>query len=646
MDDSPPAPKRQRPQRGVSGPSRDQTERVQAERTHTANPSEGEDPVANQMAHDSLLYEEDQEVDTEMRDHSHGSHESHDQVEGIQDGEIHLSPSLPPLESRPEDPNNAGSIEDAALWGGLSEAEIRRQISMLNALERSRNQTQEQMAAAAPQSIPTPPVAFGTSQDVPAVGVVPPHHRYSAFEGFTEQREATSEHQPHLIDNPMLQGGAPRIIRPPPGLVRRAHSSSAPQLPIPRVPRTATEMLAALRARNPGLTSESGTGFAPQLPPLGPTPTASDMLAALRASEQRFALESGIDSTSRSQDELPQDRQTSDDLAAYASGRQHALNDPLTTDPATRSNRHSGKGKAVDKDQLGREVPTVEAIRRKINTLGNNATLHKRSLNYDGTFRYSKAKGCCEAIIPPAYWMNNPNTQALSTTDPYFTKFPSDPRDIGAYRNRLTRDGPIRPQPKTPEFYPDGAIVTANGKTTFEDYLKAVEKGSNWKERRHFNLGAGFHIPYMSPGDFHRGMTSIYSDDDDEQDAMLALEAATMDARRKRKGQGGQGTSKEINKIKVTTNSTVVEVSEIYESSSTGSPSMELAGTSSSAAATTNSANGNADLPEGEQVPSADTLGANVILEPDDVDVGSQSNTGESSRTLRRKKGKRTGKGK
>ncbi|KAK6506636.1 hypothetical protein TWF481_005092 [Arthrobotrys musiformis] len=112
------------------------------------------------------------------------------------------------------------------------------------------------------------------------------------------------------------------------------------------------------------------------------------------------------------------------------------------------------------------------------------------SSSHDPTFRFSASKGYFEAIVPKAYFMNNPNTRPLSTTDPFFSSFPSDPDEITYLRGtRLATRSP------TPEIHLD---ETPEQK---QDHLRQVKRAKRKMDRRlrkNIPLSKSWHLRYSS----------------------------------------------------------------------------------------------------------------------------------------------------
>ncbi|KAF3914034.1 hypothetical protein AA313_de0200178 [Arthrobotrys entomopaga] len=118
------------------------------------------------------------------------------------------------------------------------------------------------------------------------------------------------------------------------------------------------------------------------------------------------------------------------------------------------------------------------------------ALIDRNSAEYDSTWRYSSSKNCIEATVPMAYWMNNPNTQPLSTRDPYFKNFPSDP--LEAILTRSGRAQMVQARSEIPEF------KTKDDRKTLLVNRKKIHRKQDWTKRKNVTLERGWYRKYRN----------------------------------------------------------------------------------------------------------------------------------------------------
>ncbi|KAK6362337.1 hypothetical protein TWF730_006032 [Orbilia blumenaviensis] len=403
--------------------------------------------------------------------------------------------------------------EDAALWGGLSEAEIRRQINMLEALERRRHES------IPPVSEPLPPLVI-SSLPSPPTGPQTANLRQNRL-GPPPLPPGSNPAQQASPFQPILSGPHhPTTFAPPPGFSRLG----PPPLPPSPLP----------GSQPPGL-------FGPVLPqphrPLGghgvfntapPFPQHFDHNSLSEGARSRRGATSihfddsdpfgsGTRSTHTSMrgtlNQPPIDPFRSPlsapqgfDLGLPTNtnndtiGLLQRLFPSSSLSPSSRAKKAHSAPSDKGKRPETREEPylTSSEITSRIRQLRRlqgvhdyqPTSIHPGSTTQDPTFRFSPAKAQYEAVVPMAYFMNNPNTRPLSTTDPFFRSFPSDPEEITSLRGtRLAK------RPPTPEIRLDETPV---GKKEYTKRKRESEKKQDWSERREVSLPRSWHLQYSS----------------------------------------------------------------------------------------------------------------------------------------------------
>lgn len=146
-------------------------------------------------------------------------------------------------------------------------------------------------------------------------------------------------------------------------------------------------------------------------------------------------------------------------------------------------------------DNLGslqQPMPHLTAKRAKSEPKKGSTAAPSRSSSsaHDSTFRFLASKGYYEAVVPMAYVMNNPNTRPLSTTDPFFRCFPSDPDEIPFIRG--TR---LATRPPTPETHLD---ETPEQKKEHLKQVKETQRKQDRTSRKDVSLPLLWHLQYSN----------------------------------------------------------------------------------------------------------------------------------------------------
>ncbi|KAF3226065.1 hypothetical protein TWF106_001281 [Orbilia oligospora] len=423
------------------------------------------------------------------------------------------SSSQSPLPGPPVTPS---PVEDFALWGGLSEAEIRRQKSMLEALERRRRASlspspgplspsmispltspppSPPLVASRPNRLGPPPLPPGSSP------INQPDHRSS---------HPAPMYSPALSTPPP---GIPRLGAPPlPSSLQTREILAGPQQPRSRHTIRSETVSASSSTRH----SERAGSLEGARPRRGAMsihfddseiaePEAQRLFAAMRGSPNQASIDLIRDletarttGTSLFQQGLrntPFDSTSDDSIGSLQRSIQQ------TTTKSASSDHKKGfvtscKGKQrqdCDRSPASTEERSkIQHIRRLRELHDPHGMAHSRSSPsaQDPTFRFSASKGYYEAVVPIAYAMNNPNTRPLSTTDPFFQCFPSDPDEIPFLRG--TR---LATRPPTPEIHLD---ETPQQKKEHLKQVKKAQRKEDWTLRKDVSLSRSWHLQYSA----------------------------------------------------------------------------------------------------------------------------------------------------
>ncbi|KAK6535024.1 hypothetical protein TWF281_006322 [Arthrobotrys megalospora] len=403
---------------------------------------------------------------------------------------------------------------DAAIWGGLSEAEIRRQISMLEALERRRHGSHSPspgppsrssisplsspplsplLAASRPNRLgppPAPPPGFEqavlvpnspTHQSALLSRVATPPSRVRSGLGpppaapVSQSLETLPGTQP-----PRLRGPFSPIIRPEivtaSSLTRQTDRITPSEGPRPR----RGAMSIHFDDSNPEVEAEAIRLYTAMRE--NPNQGSVDLLRDLEIARATAATltQQGVTPTS------------SRSVSENAIGSLHRL---ISRSGITRSSSAPKPASATDKgkqpqarNQYSRtELRSRTRQLREAEDAHNTPSGSSASLQ-DPTFRFSTTKGYYEATVPMAYFMNNPNTRPLSTTDPFFHCFPSDPEELP-----FLRGTGYASRPGTPEIHLD---ETPEQKREYLRLKKKLHRKQDWALRKENPLPRSWYLQY------------------------------------------------------------------------------------------------------------------------------------------------------
>ncbi|KAK6350416.1 hypothetical protein TWF718_003608 [Orbilia javanica] len=408
-------------------------------------------------------------------------------------GPTHLQQAPPYQSLFPVSSVRPSSVEGFSLWGGLSEAEIRRQVSLLEALERRRHRSLSPSPGPLSPSIISPltspplsprPLAPGSNRLGPPP--LPP--------------SSNSVNQ----SQSSLRLGSPPL---PPAHQAREVGPQRSQLTGPGLPgyTIRPEILSASSFTRHSDRASSSEGLRPRR---GAMSIHFDD-SVTRDSEAQMLYATMRGSTSQASMDLIQDFR-----APGATGTpffQTGIGPipPTSTSASVDPPRPISQSKRAHSEPKKRSITSNKGKQRQDNStearprtryLGNPrdvrsshsaaAPSQQRSSAHDPTFRFSASRGYYEAIVPIAYVMNNPNTRPLSTTDPFFRCFPSDPDEVPFLRG--TR---LAAKPPTPEIHLDETVEQK------EDHLNQVElirRKQDWISRRDVSLPRSWYLQYSS----------------------------------------------------------------------------------------------------------------------------------------------------
>ncbi|EPS35124.1 hypothetical protein H072_11469 [Dactylellina haptotyla CBS 200.50] len=487
------------------------------------------------------------------------------------------------------------SIDDSSTaWGGISEAEMRRQISLLTAMEKRRNQSQS------PDSPRTPPIARPTSGPDPIelFGTSPPSsHSQQSSQPFANSPSPTAGRSapfrsPPVVSHPVVRSpsylatDAP-IINPPQYFRTSAQSRYIPSrsshphhfhpaLPSPGrvsppfsgdrhmpsnfVPRNINLDAEIIRMRRMGIVNsqqldqqvreqrlflEEQRRYASIRDhadaPRGPRHSSVDLIQSTRPEPGLGNTDLGHPTPPHMPIPYMSDGMQSDIGVPNLESLERLSRNltPQLGDPFSEERMHSiGKGKKPVRrtSHLAGPVPPTS---RTTGRYADNSTSPFSSPRHvsDSTWRISASKECYEANVPIAYWMNNPNTQPVSTTDPFFKAFPSDPNYMPF--SRSGRIGPSRPE--TPEIHLD---ETSEQEKDYTTKKKKSEKKQDWKQRRTLTLDRNWYTKFGRRSRDLFGDSHHYNFLGEEEDLALIQRSLAI-AKRKRDQESRQKTQKE-----------------------------------------------------------------------------------------------------
>ncbi|KAK6521876.1 hypothetical protein TWF506_002079 [Arthrobotrys conoides] len=399
--------------------------------------------------------------------------------------------SLPTLLAAPS------PVEDFALWGGLSDAEIRRQKSMLEAFERRRR------VSLSPSPGPISPSLISPLTSPPLSPPLPPGSSPIT------QAERRSIRQSSMY--------TPVMSTPPPGFSRLGPpplppSSESRELPSgPQQPRSRhairPEIVSASSVTRHSDRVSSSEGPRPRRGAMSIHFDDSD----ITESEARRLFATMRGSPNQASVNLIRDLEVARTTGAsfLQQGSGTTLLDSTSDDNIGSLQRYmpqaavkkfpviSSKGKQrqdPDRSPDPTETrPKIRHIRRLREIHDPHAATTPGRLSHfaqDSTFRFSASKGYYEAVVPISYVMNNPNTRPLSTTDPFFRCFPSDPDEIHFFQG--TRLGT---RPPTPEIHLD---ETLEQKKEHLKQVKKVQRKQDWTSRKDIPLSRTWHLQYST----------------------------------------------------------------------------------------------------------------------------------------------------
>ncbi|KAK6542914.1 hypothetical protein TWF694_006852 [Orbilia ellipsospora] len=440
------------------------------------------------------------------------------------------------------------SLEDVEVWGGLSEAEVRRQINLLNALEQRRNRSE---TPSLPQTPTSPRVGipllqrelFGTSPA--SLHPVSPSHLLAGFNSPSGRADnlGPSVKQCPLVPprTPPRFSSYPPVLPSTPSVAEGTTSFSRPTIsPHPAF----SPHFAASTSRNLYSNSEDKpirVASDPQFSPIQTTKSrehlrddpiqtrrialSSESYPFLAYQEQLLfekqksrdaafqAQESVTDNIQYNASNFPQQGTDVGDLAYSlyddlpqglrgillarrnnldsAQIRERELMQEAARLHLQRGNIDKGKESANILYEAGAAPSLLDPVHQRL--LSHPALIDGNSAEYDSTWRYSASKKCIEATVPMAYWMNNPNTQPVSTSDPFFKNFPSDPMEAN-----LTRSGRVQMvhvRLKTPEFH---RVKTDDEKRAFLVKRKKIHRKQDWTRRPNVDLERGWYRKYRN----------------------------------------------------------------------------------------------------------------------------------------------------
>ncbi|KAK6349426.1 hypothetical protein TWF696_005710 [Orbilia brochopaga] len=501
------------------------------------------------------------------------------------------------------------SLEDPDLWGGISEAEMRRQISMLTAMERrigshdSSSTPSPQLSTSAqvrtnpphgsadaspgtpdlgffspppasPQTfgsrrlyipgssnyrvpaqqsshtswrhpgVETPPGPqssggsgpVGTSSSSNIIGG-PNQNSRSAPPVFGYTGPAHSHHQASFVNNPTIAGGIGNSTTqgainpnplPPSGFSRGAHEpgqhpatnnplmSAYPSPPPHHI--SAFEELRQYEARR---SDQSQHSRPPGGSIFGPGFNTSQGLSGSRNSST-----TGV-SPGHPPPLFP--------LLSFERSHSEPTVRAGTSPRPTPSQINKGKFPVDHYPSMFGPIPPLPrpSTGRSSHSRGCTSSSHfpGHSSRNDRTFRYSNSKGYYEANVPAAYFMNNPNTKPLSTTDPFFKNYPSDPNEMIVIGGGPGAGAVVVARQPTPEIRLDEPEKESERRS------KQAQKKQDWKKRKPEELDRFWHHKYRSRPD----VSSDYMDygwddyDDMDPDDLMALTGMRLSSARSSK---------------------------------------------------------------------------------------------------------------